>query len=401
MGRGLATTTVMLAAVVYTVAGLSPQSSGSASGAGATSTGPDAAPSAHLQTRAASFVLEGRPFEWRGISAFRLVEMEAHGRHADVGRYLDWAAAHHLTVVRVFAMARHLFELSPEDGLRALPRVLEQAQGRRIHVQIVALADTLAIPVDLDAHVQRVGAIAGRYPNAIIEIANEPAHPTQRAEVHDPRVLQRLRALIPAGVPVALGSAEEDPAYANGTFATMHFPRAGGQSGWRHVLALAEGPNLIRKWGKPLINDEPIGAAEHAVTGRRDNLPARFRAAALLTRLGGMGGTFHYEGGLQARIPSGRELACFRAWNSAWELLERGVEHQGVFQVAGQPGAAVMAYAREHAGGVFERRAEPDAWILAVDVTGDPALKWGVGWKPVVVRRLEGAWLITARRPLE
>ncbi|MEP6915986.1 MAG: hypothetical protein ABJC89_10075 [Acidobacteriota bacterium] len=354
-----------------------------------------------LQTQGVHFLRDGQPFDWRGISAFRIVEMEAHGRHAEVARYLDWAAARHVTVIRVFSMARHLFDLSPADGLTALPKVLEQAGARQIHVEIVALVDTRAIQVDLEAHVKAIGAIAAAHPNAIVEIANEPAHPTQRHEIHDPRVLQRLRTLIPEVVPVAFGSAEEDGAYSGGSFATMHFPRAGGPSGWRHVLTLAEGAGLSRKWGKPVVNDEPIGAADQLIPGRRDNAPARFRAAGLVTRLAGMGGTFHYEGGLQARIPAGRELECFEAWNSAWDLLDPGVERQGVFSAAGEPGAAVMSYSREHAAGVFERRSDAAAWVLAVDVAADPSIRWRPGWKEVSVRRLEGVWLLTARRAVK
>src|SRR3954469_10335281 len=91
------------AAVVVPVPSVTPHSALHTALAGGT-----AAPLAHLQARPAGVLLDGKPFQWRGISAFRLVEMEAHGRHANVSRYLDWAAARHLTVVRVFTMARHL-----------------------------------------------------------------------------------------------------------------------------------------------------------------------------------------------------------------------------------------------------------------------------------------------------
>ena len=70
----------------------------------------------------------------------------------------------------------------------------------------------------------------------------------------------------------------------------------------------------MKQYGRPVVSDEPIGAAREAVPGRRDNSPAQFRAAAKATRAAGMYGTFHYEGGLQARIPEGVELACFNAW---------------------------------------------------------------------------------------
>jgi hypothetical protein len=57
-----------------------------------------------------------------------------------------------------------------------------------------------------------------------------------------------------------------------------------------------------------------MGAADRAVPGRRDNIPTHFRDAAIATRRAGLGATFHYEGGLQARLPSATELACLDAW---------------------------------------------------------------------------------------
>jgi hypothetical protein len=63
-----------------------------------------------------------------------------------------------------------------------------------------------------------------------------------------------------------------------------------------------------------VINDEPIGAADEAVPGRRDNDPARFREAGAASRRAGLGATFHYEGGLQARRPTKIEEACLDAW---------------------------------------------------------------------------------------
>ena len=85
---------------------------------------------------------DGPAFEWRGITAFRLLEFVAHGKAADADAYLAWAASKKLTVVRVLAMADILFKLSPADGQRALPRLLELAQKRGLYVEVVALVDT-------------------------------------------------------------------------------------------------------------------------------------------------------------------------------------------------------------------------------------------------------------------
>jgi hypothetical protein len=354
--------------------------------------------SGHLQIDGAAFRATGAPFQWRGISAFRLVEMVAHGNQAQAAAFLDWAASQKLTVVRVFAMARHLFPLTPADGVRALPALLQMAAARGLHVEVVALVDTADVKTDLDAHVKAVGAIASRHPNALVEIANEPAHPTQAAAIHDPAELRRLAALVPAGAPVSLGSAEENEAFAAGQYTTFHFPRSGGGTPWGHVLRIARGAALIRAWRKPVINDEPIGAGAVAVPGRRDNDPDRFRAAALLSRMAGLGATFHYEQGLQAQIPTGLERRCFDAWNEAWTLLPSGVELNGEFHEAGQPGAAVAAFDRATASGAFERQAGAITYVLVVDAPKEPGLTWSRGWRRNGQKRLGSAWLLTGER---
>ena len=296
---------------------------------------------------------DGSRFHWRGITAFRLVEMVAHGREAEATAYLDWAAANGVTVVRVLTMAQHLFELAPDDGVRALPRLLELAGERGIHVEVVALADTLGLePVAIDAHVAAVGKIAAAHPNALVEIANEPFHPTQHASLHDRATLSRLATLVPDEVVVAFGS-DAPESSGGGDYVTVHMPRG---SGWGHVRALSQGAALVRQYGRPVVSDEPIGVAAEAVGGRRDNSPARLRAAALLTRMTGMHATFHYEGGLQARVPEGVELACFNAWKEAWTLLPADIE---------------TAAFSEPAAGVFEARLDGEVWALRI--TGDRA----------------------------
>jgi hypothetical protein len=353
----------------------------------------------HLQIAGTEFrAPSGKPFQWRGITAFRLVEMVAHGQRAEAAAFLDWTASRKLTVVRVFTMARALFELRPADGVRALPELLQMAAARGLHVEVVGLVDTAALQPDLAAHVKALGDIAARNPNALLEIANEPAHPTQSAEVHDPAELRRLAAFVPAVVPVSLGSAEENNAYAAGRYATYHFPRSGGATPWGHVLRLANGAALIKAWNRPVVSDEPIGAAAAAVPGRRDNDPDRFRAAALLTRMAGMGATFHYERGLQARIPTGQELRCFDAWNEAWTLLPANIETEGEFFEAGVPGAAVSSFDRGAATAVFERQNAAFAHVVVIGAHADPGIKWGEGWSLSRTVRSGTVSVIIARR---
>ncbi len=268
------------------------------------------APAAHLRVSGTQFVRpDGSAFSWRGISAFRLVEFVAHGRQAEADAYLKWAAGKGLTVVRVLTMADGLFKLSPADGRRALPRLLDMAARHDVHVEVVALADTANRSIDLASHVKAIAAICARHGNALLEIANEPGHPTQTKALHDPAYVQQLARAVPARVPVSLGSVEYGDGFGAGTYVTWHAPRT---PAW--VDEIGKGADLIKRFGKPVINDEPIGAADAAVPGRRDNAPDRFRAAAAATKRAGLGATFHYEGGLQAKLPSQIELACLDGW---------------------------------------------------------------------------------------
>jgi hypothetical protein len=288
-------------------------------------------------------------------------------------------------------------DLKPDEGRAALSRLLDMAQEQGLYVEIVALAGTLEMPVDLDEQLAAVGEILGDHPNALLEIANEPAHPSQQADVGKPEVLLTLATRVPADVPVALGSLEEDEAFGQGDYATWHVPRESRHGGWGHVLAVAAGADLLRKLKKPVISDEPIGAGATYQPGRRDDQPARFRAAALLTRLVGLGATFHYEGGLQAKIPEGRELQCFNAWNEAWTLLPDDVETTGTFAVAGNAGAVVQSFDNKTSLGVFERNDDGRGWVLSLG-SGDPSLKLSPGWRVGETKVFEGARLLTVSR---
>jgi hypothetical protein len=355
----------------------------------------------HLRIISTGFATpEHRAFQWRGITAFRLLEYVARGKDDDVERYLSWAETKRLTVVRVLAMGQGFMNLSPEDGLAALPRLLQAANRHKLHVEIVALAGTRDVTVDLARHLSAIGEIAARHGNAIIEIANEPGHPSQSADVHRPEVLAQLRSHVPAIVPVALGLVEGLDRRSAGDYVTWHSPRDDRFDGWGHVLALADGPELVRRWNKPVVSDEPIGAGEKYEAGRRDDSTARFRAAAVLTRLAGLGATFHYEGGLQAVIPTGRQLECFNAWNEAWTLLPADIERSGGFRRAGDPGAAVLDFRQERALGVFERQRGNTAWVAIINPGEGFAMRWAAGWVPGQARRLGGVWLINARRDL-
>ncbi|MEX2661102.1 MAG: hypothetical protein WD227_04190 [Vicinamibacterales bacterium] len=333
----------------------------------------------------------GKPFTWRGITSFQLAEMVAHGREQEAAAYLDWAKSEDLTVVRVLLTAQHLFELTPAEGRKALPRLLDLAKERGLAVEVVALADTKDRTLDYDAHIREVGRVALEKGNAFVEIANEPGHDTQDPRLHDAAFAKHLADLLPEPLIVALGSFEYGESYAAGDYATTHVPR--GDEGWDHVFKVAERAGRVEQLKKPVVSDEPMGAGPEYQPGRRDNDPARFAAAAALTRLVGMAATFHYEGGLYSKIPAGPEAASLAAWKAGLALV--GEAAAGEFLL----GAAIDRLARTgNARHVYARATAEDALVLLIDPGPAPSVTWEPGWNEVRREGIPGALLVQARR---
>jgi hypothetical protein len=337
---------------------------------------------------------DGRVFAWRGITAFRLLEMEAGGRGHEAEAYLRWAASQRLTVVRVLVMAKHLFVLEPERGVKALDALLTRAARHGLFVEVVALADTAEYPIDIPAHVKRVGEICARHANAVIEIANEPYHGTQRAEVHDPGYLARLRTEIPATVPTALGAGNYPAVIGAGDFVTVHYPRSVSHAGWGWVAGLKDASAHVRQTRKPVIDNEPIGAGERMEPGRRDPSPERFRAAAIAGRLMGIGATFHYEAGLQAQRPAGNSLACFRAWQEGLTLV---AGDGGVEPFEAGPSAPVRGIRGDHAAAFLGRRGDT-AWVLIIGAGTGVVVDWQSGWTVITRREWPASRFYAVRR---
>jgi hypothetical protein len=260
---------------------------------------------------------DGSAFRWNGVTAFALLDQLAEGRRADADTYLRWARATGFNLVRVLAMADVLFKLSPEEGRRHLDALFTAAAKHGLYVEIVAIADSARLgqsPGDLRNQVAEVGRAAAAHANAIVQIANEHYHPTQVPALHDPATLTALAALIPKPVLFTeSASADDTAARPQGLFITRHLSRGGTPAEMAARLALLGG--LARSTGKPVVNGEPIGAAERPVPGRRLSDPRAFHELARRTVESGLaGGTFHCEDGMFARVPGPVQQACARAW---------------------------------------------------------------------------------------
>lgn len=324
---------------------------------------------------------------WRGVTGFRLLEFIAHGREGEAIAFLDWAVGNGVTVVRVLTMANGLFRLTPEDGRAALPRLLELANVRGLKVEAVALADTANYNLDLHHQVSAVATVGGAFDSRLVELANEHYHGTQQSALHDVGFVHSLQVEIPAGVLYTEGTTADDEALdLRGAFGKRHLDR--GRDGWNQVRRVRELENVSRSLGIHVVDDERIGAGEQEIPGKRWNHPPYFFGFGILGRGFELGSTFHYEDGLQARIPSGRQLECFAAWLRGFTLLP--ADNRYTFQNANNTGGWPQSPVRNAA---FEDTvirvysfvgADPEVTVV-VGVTGDPRIEWQNGYRPVGV----------------
>lgn len=328
---------------------------------------------------------DGRPFVWRVATGFRLVDHVADGHEADAVRFLDWLRDEGFNGVRVLSTLCCWFDLSASEGQRALPRTLALAAERGLYLEVVALAGTREGPWTLDAmqqHVAAVGAICAAASNcAAVELANENAHPSQRRELSDSAVLQTLRASIPPAVPVSMGSnccgqSDTNVAHAGGSYLTVHPPRSG--SLWERTAHLRDLATLSADTGAFVVDDEGIGAGQREEKDRRSISAQEFFARGALSRVLGIGVTFHFSAGLQAVPPEGPEAAAAQAFIAGTRIVPDDVRLTlSDAGTVGSPVAAFSGAAAVYAG------------------TGTQSVVVAIGVEPDFTMRLNPGWTVT------
>jgi hypothetical protein len=327
---------------------------------------------------------DGSPFIWRFATGFRLLDLLADGDAAGVDRFMAWARDTGFNGVRVLTMAAGLFDLRPEAGRCRLDALLERAASHDLYVELVALADTRALSLtgdELREQVRAVGGACARHLNcAGVEIANEPWHPSQADALHDPAFLTELAHLVPAPGLVTEGAAPDDEQIERwlGGYVVRHLDRS--RDKWNRTRRVRELENLSRETVRPVVNDEPIGASEADQPGRRSADPAEFFALGVLNRVFGVGGTFHFEDGLQARVPGPVQQACAEAFLHGSTLWPDEVET--AFFNAGWAASPVRSADFDRAiVRAYSAVTGAGGWLVLVGLTADPRLELGAGWQ--------------------
>jgi len=324
---------------------------------------------------------EGSPFRWRGVTAFALLDQVAEGRLDDARAFLRWAHDTGFTLVRVLAMnPGGWFDLPVADGRRALPRLLSIASEHSLRVQIVALANTAGQDeAFLREQVREVGRLCSMSSNCVMEIANEPYHRTQ-ARLNDPALMRRLQQEVPDNVVVAWGAAQSDTSatLAGGDYVVVHMARGGER--WDRLARMTGLEAMSRQTGKFVVDNEPIGAAEKPEPSRRDDAPAAFFAQGALSRVLGIGSTFHCQDCLLARIPHPVQQQAADAFIAGATIAPDDVTLTFVPATdSGVPAGGTRT--RDARPRVFAGVAGSRAWVVFVGLDGSKA-SWRGGWRP-------------------
>lgn len=299
--------------------------------------------------------------------------------------FLDWAASHGYNGVRVFAGYLKFAEgeQTPEQARENLPRLLDATMMRGLYVEVTINTGT-ARGYDVDEHTRRVGEIMARYINSFGEMGNEPWNVGggQRDDLTPNRLLQ-LRGLIPGDIICALGAAEDDEStdYSGSDFTTIHLDRS--RDVWNQVRRIREMQNVADSTGKPVMSNEPIGAAEPGMPGQRLYDPAAFMALGALPRLFEVGAEYHFEDGLHCNLPVGpNQEACSDAFVLGWTSLDVYLKGQpSTYKNSGWSDSPVRSFDSNRATRCYCGVAGDVGACVTVG-GNDAGIEWQNGWHP-------------------
>ncbi len=308
--------------------------------------------------------------------------------------FIDWAHRKGFNGVRIFLGALTWYGQTPDSARAGLYQTLTELAHRGLVAQLTLLTDTVT-GYDKIGHIQACMGIAQLFENVLVEIANEPYHPTQDGEVHDPNWLdlQGRRFVDPAGFAYAIGAPSYDevapdgslPSPLPGEWKSVHLARddAHGRGEWNMVRRIRELETIQRATGAYTQNNEMQGWGEFYIAGKRSANPSLAFVAGVLSRCFDVGYVSHAEHGLRADLPGTVQDQChaeairgftcipfpefLQYKNAGW--TERDAP------IAGADFNAVLrAYS-------FVNPPANRGVTVLVKVTGNPAIRFQHGWR--------------------
>lgn len=281
----------------------------------------------------------GAVWSWRGADCFLCFARTLRGE--DVTPQFAWARAHGVNVLRVFGQVNWPGQEDYQrpdrrpDFTAKLHAFLSAAADSGLRVEYTVLTYPGALP-DMRAQLQRIYDIAVSHWNVLVEVANEPdaqgiAADAAMAGVDRRGVLSTLGYYDPKsagrGKQATLRTLD---------YVTFHADRS---SEWvrrakfgldlRDGYSAAPGTPSFGGAHRPVVGDEPTGAAERNEPGRRSANVEDFAAHFAICALYSAGCTYHFQAGLEGRAPAAGEPvqeAIARAILAVWQEIPASVQ---------------------------------------------------------------------------
>lgn len=272
--------------------------------------------------------------------------------HAEMGTFLDWAKAIGFNGVRVFAGALTWAGQTPESARKALTTLLNLVAERDLVFETTLLTDT-GTGYDMGAHLLSCRELLLSYKGRVlVEIGNEIGHDTQHPDLTSDWARRQGRDIFAShgllwavGAPVGVDEPDTSGYFDGhgGDYITSHLNRGGGEDGrdpWNMVRRVRELYAIVEHYNVPVLNNEPIGAAEGDNPGKRLASPAIFYTMGALERaFPGIGGVHHSTSGLEAVLPGPVQQACAAAYIAGHADVATVMPTRGSYKNVGHAGS--------------------------------------------------------------
>lgn len=238
---------------------------------------------------------DGSIYPWKSASDFRLLQYHYDG--TDISPILADRLGEGANMVRVFGMysgSIGVFDPSAYPNYYVnLPGFADLLASTGLNLELTVFADAQNLPnfnelSEQRAHLLRVRDALISRSNVVLELCNEPFQNGVTPSSHTR----------PVGLLSSAGSGQDEtPDLPPWDYAGFHAPR---DAEWPRKAHNAK--DIADYLGRPVINDEPMGAAEAAIPGSRSDVPNDFYYFAATGMLLAGGGTFHSSNGVQSQI---------------------------------------------------------------------------------------------------
>jgi hypothetical protein len=312
----------------------------------------DAPPTTPLTASGHTFLQDGHPWRWKGVTCFQCADRFAKGE--DIQPFLDAFKGYTLLRVFLWTPVEDWHDQAwgiPSD--EALHRFLEYVAGRGWYVELTLV--TYATPVDqAQQWVTHYFTDFAQHPNLLIELVNEPSvgRKLDARQIHVPQtaILWTTGGTIDDS-PVDPASGEK--------YGVAHTPR---DNEWpRKAKDLIEyysggGPQAPTDppHHYPWVADEPIRPDQAGFVA--SDYEGYFGVSSLL----GAGATFHFESGKFARVPTPDEARCAAAALKALDFFPADAPF-GPYSRTDEGSATLRTY---HAGSYTVRVRPTDGLTL-------------------------------------